>query len=1258
MITSLLKTALDPVAERHRSLRRFRGLAVCWAGTIAVAVGIIAAKIEVPLAPAALGLIAMISAWLMWRRGARWEPDHHALARTIEERHPELHALLVTAVEQRPDAQSGELNFLQQRVIAEAIRASRERSWIDAIPRWKVAASFATQALLFGAMIFALTRLPEAGRRSLSAAAEAGKSVTITPGDALIERGSGLVVLAKFPRNVPTEAVLVVTPENQPAQRLPLTKNLDDPVFGGGLPEVDANLTYHVEFAAERTREFKVRVFEYPRLERSDARLIFPEYTRLPEKKIADTRRVSAVEGTKLSLTFQLNKPVKSAELIAKNQPSIALAVSVENAVAELRDLPLMASQSYELRLVDADGRASKVPAQFTVEVLPNRRPELKFIQPKGDQRVSALQEISFVAEAWDDFGMPAFGLSFTVAGGESKEVIFTRDTKPDERVEGRQMLKLEELGVKPDELISWSLWADDIGPDGKVRRTSSDLFFAEVRPFEEIFRPGQESEGKAAEGKGEEVTKLAELQKQIIAATWNLQRSEAVKPDGKLAEKYLSDAPVVRDSQAHALETAEAMQEKIEQPRARAFMETATGAMKSAGERLGEALTSTTPLPAALTSEQAAYNALLKLAAHEFQVSKSMSTGKASSSQNRQQELEQLDLKEEKKRYETKQEAEPQQNEQQRALLAILSRLKELAQRQQDINERLKELQTALQEAKDDAAKEEIRRRLKRLREEEQQLVADADEARQKMEQPANAAASAEARKQLEQTRNEAQKAAESMERGAVPQALASGSRAERELQQLRDDFRKKSSGRFADEMREMRTDARELAAKQEEIAKQLAPEEKKSERRTLDGSGEKEQLAQEFDAQQEKLGKVREAMTRVSEQAEAVEPLLAKELYDTLRKNTQAGTAETLKRAGQLATNGFGEHARKFEAKAREEIEQVKSGVERAAESVLGNEAEALRTARAELDALSEQLNREIAQADPSLAQNAAEPGKGEGTEMEVKSAESGDAQKGGPPGEQAGKPAGGEQGEKPGSKGRAAQAGNPASQTAQNSPSAERAEAGTEPGKQTGAGDQKGSASAQNGDGGRGQQPGNEQAGSGATAQSGSGGPGEGEGSQNSEPTPDGSGKSGAGARPGGALRQMAAGSQSAGGGNAGGGGDAQQGPIGGDGFVQWSDRLRNVEEMLDQPALRNQAAQVRETARGVRAEFKRNATQPKWDEVKLRISAPLAELRNRLSEELARRESKESLVPIDRDPVPAKFAEQVRKYYEDLGRSETR
>jgi hypothetical protein len=110
-----------------------------------------------------------------------------------------------------------------------------------------------------------------------------------------------------------------------------------------------------------------------------------------------------------------------------------------------------------------------------------------------------------------------------------------------------------------------------------------------------------------------------------------------------------------------------------------------------------------------------------------------------------------------------------------------------------------------------------------------------------------------------------------------------------------------------------------------------------------------------------------------------------------------------------------------------------------------------------------------------------------------------------------------------------------------------------------------------------------------------------------------------------------------------------------PFTGDGFVPWSERLRNVESIVEEPALRNQLANVREQARRVRQEYKAERKKPDWAVVRLQIVQPLVEVRERIAEELARRESREALVPLDRDPVPSRFSDLVRTYYEQLGRA---
>jgi hypothetical protein len=108
-----------------------------------------------------------------------------------------------------------------------------------------------------------------------------------------------------------------------------------------------------------------------------------------------------------------------------------------------------------------------------------------------------------------------------------------------------------------------------------------------------------------------------------------------------------------------------------------------------------------------------------------------------------------------------------------------------------------------------------------------------------------------------------------------------------------------------------------------------------------------------------------------------------------------------------------------------------------------------------------------------------------------------------------------------------------------------------------------------------------------------------------------------------------------------------------PITGEGFRQWSDRMRDVEELLENPDLRAEVARIRDRVRGAREDFKRHAKEPDWNRLKDLVADPIQELRIRIAEEVRRRESPDALVPIDRDPVPPQYAERVRRYYERLG-----
>jgi hypothetical protein len=101
------------------------------------------------------------------------------------------------------------------------------------------------------------------------------------------------------------------------------------------------------------------------------------------------------------------------------------------------------------------------------------------------------------------------------------------------------------------------------------------------------------------------------------------------------------------------------------------------------------------------------------------------------------------------------------------------------------------------------------------------------------------------------------------------------------------------------------------------------------------------------------------------------------------------------------------------------------------------------------------------------------------------------------------------------------------------------------------------------------------------------------------------------------------------------------------------VNWSDRLRDVERVLDSADLRNEVATARERAGALRTEFRERGRAPSGEAVREQVLAPLSQVRVWLQQELARQRDPNGLVPLDRDPVPENYSELVRKYYEQLG-----
>ena len=1154
--------------------------------------------------------------------------DQGWLINQIEQSYPELDQRLWTAIGEIKKNDGRPLGYLQHTVLLETVAHAHHNGWSNLIShrslqRLRTQGLFAlgmVMAVSIGLMTFQPPASAFVARATENENAEADEQaalfdVIVEPGDTEIERGDDLIVVARFGKLTPKEVELVAVASDGTESRAKMKQSLDDPLFGSTIYDVAEPMEYYVSYGKADTERYKIGVFVLPEMVRSDAVLEYPEYTEQTRKVIEDTVRVTAVEGTDLSWKLRLNKPGIQATLIPRDEEaeSIELQTDPGDPHTLVTALNLTESRRWTLKLVDADGRENRSPPILVAKVLPNKPAKLK-LDLARDARVSPLEEFQVKATVSDDFGLQKFGVSYQLASADVTDVVLGESVDRNKKQSAEHMLDFEALDAEPDQLLSYYFWAEDRDGQGNERRTLSDMFFAEVRHFEEIFRQGQQLPGGQQQQQqqqqnqspnAQDAEQLAEAQKQIINATWNVLR----RGDDD-TEKFKQDVSVILEGQQAVIEQAAELGNNLRDEeskqhllRVQTFMQEALSQLTTAYSE--PALETLSP---ALKPERGAYEALLKLRAREHEIvqqqqQRGQQRSQSASRQRLQQQIDQLQLQNDQNRYETERQAQEEQDTAETEMRRALNQLKELAQRQEDLNEQLKELQNALEQAETEEEREEIERQLKRLREQQEEMLRDTDELRERLQEIEDQESTQQAQEQLEQTREQMRETSERLEQGEVTPALASGTRAQRDLEEVREQLRRESANQFSEQLREMRDEAREIQEQQEEIGEQLQQEHASAQESTglRQDEPEDRQDTQELEdalrQQRERLEQLLEEMKETVQEAEESEPLLADSLYDAFREAEKEQLSDKLEATARLTERGLTEQAEELEQDVREGLGSLREQIDQAAERVLGDQTEALRLAVETLEDLENQLRNEMEQFGES--DDASDDEDREARTDPEQQASSSDRP------EESGEPQEGRDQQSPNEQNsgeRQPGEGQPQESDGQNQPS-------DQPSDQN--------------------QPGNQ---------------------GNPQDAPR---DSQAPNRPR-SLRSPNQNSPQRDGGWGGAWDQPLTAPITGDDFREWSDQLRDVEEIVEDPELRAEAARIREQARDFRREYKRHSEEPKWNLVKELVSQPLRELRQNVSAELMRRAAeKNAVVPIDKDPVPKQFAEQVRRYYENLG-----
>ncbi|MDE2782407.1 MAG: DUF4175 family protein [Gemmatimonadota bacterium] len=1011
------------VRRRWRLKLLLRGLALTAAAVLATFL-ISASSLEVlrfsPGAVMAMRIVLWVvvtfflARWILWPLFRPVADERVALY--LEENEPSLQSRVLTAVESARGGRFADTE-LSREVVRRAVRRCRRIDYGRRIEQRSIRRSTGVLGGLTLASVVLLLAGPGFLRHGMSAlffpvrAAESVNpySVSVEPGDTIISRNSDLMISAAPHGFDPDDVILYTRMEGEDGySALPM---IEDGAGGheGLLLNVAEETTYYVEANGVRSGTFTLGVADLPAVDRLEMVYHFPRYTGLAPRRFEYGGDVAALAGTRVEITVTPTLATPAAQVVMDTGDTLSMETGPEGTFGA--SFVVREEGFYGIRFLARDEVWVAGAPDYRIDVLHDQGPSISFNRPGRDIEVSSIEEVFIEARADDDLGVAEILLVYSVNGGPSDTLpIHSSAGAPLTEVTAGHTVFMEEYELEVGDLIAYHGVARDNAPSPGEAMT--DIYFLQVRPFRRDYR---EAEGGAPQGGGgggggggDMEQDLSALQRQIIAATFNLVRDR----DSYTPESWEENVVSVALTQERLREQVETLTQRILNrgiTRADEAFQRIAEALPVAVEAMNEAVDSLRALApgGAISPEQSALRQLQK-AEETYERFVSMERQQQGGGGGRQgqrgpsaedlADLFELETDKLRNQYETVQRSQQESADQE--VDELMEKLRELARRQEQELERQQRRAAAQQGGQagggSDAARE---------------LAEEAEEAARELERLSRETGE----RQLEEISRQLQQSADAMRRSAANRGTAGVAEARSALRRLRD-ARDQLGGAQDERLERDLQDARERV---DELARQQEDVENRMEAMSRVGRPSADQVGRIRETKEsmaEEVGDILAQLDQLAASARREGTEGARELEDATRTIRETQLRERLLYSrGLVGRPGQEEYAQAFENQTAQAIQSLGNRLEEAAEAIQGraegnSQEEALESARDLVRSLESMERRLESSQQASGEQGRGEQAGGEQTGGEQAGGEqTGGEQAGGE--QRAGNPTGGE-------------------------------------------------------------------------------------------------------------------------------------------------------------------------------------------------------------------------------------------------------
>ena len=185
---------------------------------------------------------------------------------------------------------------------------------------------------------------------------------------------------------------------------------------------LDFSFFYFVRTPFAISDTFQIQVFELPIVENIHIRYDFPEYSSIKQQLEKDANgNIKALFGTEITLEITANNALESAKIFFSNGEIKSLKRLGKTSFKT--NFEITSDLSYHFQLVDILGNQSR-KIEKSITVIPDRKPEIKIIQPGKDTLLTQNMLLPLKIFASDDYGLENLELKFSINYEDEQEQV------------------------------------------------------------------------------------------------------------------------------------------------------------------------------------------------------------------------------------------------------------------------------------------------------------------------------------------------------------------------------------------------------------------------------------------------------------------------------------------------------------------------------------------------------------------------------------------------------------------------------------------------------------------------------------------------------------------------------------------------------------------------------------------------------------------------------------------------------------------